>query len=43
MAKKSAIKKNETRIKKVGWPMEYLEGDLISYKNMPKKNIILFF
>ena len=34
--------KDETRIKKVGWPMEYLEGDLISYKNMPKKNIILF-
>ncbi len=33
---------NQQRIKKVGWPMEYLEGDLISYKNMPKKNIILF-
>ena len=33
---------DESRIKKVGWPMEYLEGSLTSYKNMEKKDIILF-
>ncbi len=33
---------DNTTIKKVGWPMEYLENDLLSYKNMDKKNIILF-
>ena len=33
---------NETKIEKVGWPMEYLEGSLTSYKNMPKKDLILF-
>ena len=33
---------DNTTIKKVGWPMEYLESNLLSYKNMEKKNIILF-
>ena len=33
---------DEQKIKKVGWPMEYLEGSLTSYKNMDKKDIILF-
>ena len=33
---------DNSTIKKVGWPMEYLESDLLSYKNMEKKNIILF-
>ena len=33
---------DESRIKKVGWPMEYLKNSLDSYKGMPKKNIILF-
>jgi len=33
---------DNSKIKKVGWPMEYLQNDLLSYKNMPKKNIILF-
>ena len=33
---------DESRIKKVGWPMEYLKNSLDSYKGMPKKDIILF-
>ena len=33
---------DESRIKKVGWPMEYLKSSLDSYKGMTKKNIILF-
>ena len=31
-----------TKTKLVGWPMEYLATSLDSYKNMEKKNIILF-
>jgi len=30
------------KIKRVGWPMEYLKNSLDSYKSMPKKDIILF-
>ena len=33
---------NEDKIVRAGWPMEYLEGSLTSYKNMPKKDTILF-
>ena len=30
------------KVCRVGWPMEYLEGALSAYKNMDKKDIILF-
>ena len=30
------------KIVRCGWPMEYLDADLTSYKNIEKKNIILF-
>ena len=30
------------KIKRVGWPMEYLEDSLISYKGMVKRDLILF-
>ena len=30
------------KIRRVGWPMEYLEHSLDAYKNLEKKNIILF-
>ena len=33
---------DKTKIKKAGWPMEYLKSSLDSYKGMEKKNIILF-
>ena len=33
---------NEDKIKRVGWPMEYLATSLDSYKGMPKEDIILF-
>ena len=33
---------NEDKIKRGGWPMEYLATSLDSYKNMPKEDIILF-
>ena len=33
---------DESQIRKVGWPMEYLASSLDSYKGMEKKNIILF-
>ena len=33
---------NEDKIKRVGWPMEYLANSLDSYKSMPKEDIILF-
>ena len=33
---------DKSKIKKVGWPMEYLESSLTSYKGMAKKNTILF-
>jgi hypothetical protein len=31
-----------TKIVRSGWPMEYMEDSLVMYKNMPKKNLILF-
>ena len=33
---------DQSKICKVGWPMEYLQSSLDSYKNMDKKDIILF-
>ena len=30
------------KIVRTGWPMEYMNGTLTSYKNMPKRNLILF-
>ena len=31
-----------TKIVKTGWPMEYMDGTLTPYKNMPKRDLILF-
>jgi len=33
---------DKSKICKVGWPMEYLENSLDSYKGMDKKDIVLF-
>ena len=33
---------DKSKIRKVGWPMEYLATSLDSYKGMPKEDIILF-
>jgi hypothetical protein len=33
---------NQSKIVKTGWPMEYMEDTLKMYKNMPKRNLILF-
>ena len=33
---------NKTKVRRVGWPMEYLEGSMSAYKSMDKKDIILF-
>ncbi len=30
------------KIVRTGWPMEYMEDTLVMYKNMPKRNLILF-
>ena len=30
------------KIVRTGWPMEYMDGALIMYKNMPKRDLILF-
>jgi glycosyltransferase involved in cell wall biosynthesis len=30
------------KIVRSGWPMEYMESTLIAYKNMPKRDLILF-
>jgi hypothetical protein len=30
------------KIVRCGWPMEYMESTLLMYKNMPKRNLILF-
>jgi hypothetical protein len=30
------------KIIRSGWPMEYMEDTLVMYKNMPKRNLILF-
>jgi hypothetical protein len=32
----------EPRIVRTGWPMEYMEDTLTMYKNMPKRDLILF-
>ncbi len=34
--------KDEGKIIRSGWPMEYMTDTLLMYKNMPKKNLILF-
>ena len=34
--------RDSDKVVKVGWPMEYLEGSLSTYKKMIKKDIILF-
>jgi len=33
---------NEGKIVRSGWPMEYMPDTLLMYKNMPKRNLILF-
>ena len=32
----------DTRFVRTGWPMEYMEDTLTMYKNMPKRDLILF-
>jgi len=32
----------EGKIVRTGWPMEYMDGTLTAYKNMPKRDLILF-
>jgi glycosyltransferase involved in cell wall biosynthesis len=34
--------KKSSRIVRTGWPMEYMDGLLTSYKNMSKRDLILF-
>jgi hypothetical protein len=31
-----------TKIVRTGWPMEYMDGTLTAYKNMPKRDLIVF-
>jgi hypothetical protein len=31
-----------TKIVRTGWPMEYMDGILTAYKNMPKRDLIVF-
>jgi glycosyltransferase involved in cell wall biosynthesis len=33
---------DQSKIIRTGWPMEYMESTLDMYKNMPKRNLILF-
>jgi glycosyltransferase involved in cell wall biosynthesis len=33
---------DEGKIVRTGWPMEYMENTLLMYKNMPKRDLILF-
>ena len=33
---------NQSKIVRTGWPMEYMEDTLLMYKNMPKRDLILF-
>ena len=33
---------DQNKMKRVGWPMEYLKNSLDMYKGMPKKDLILF-
>jgi hypothetical protein len=32
----------DSRFVRTGWPMEYMDGTLTMYKNMPKRDLILF-
>jgi hypothetical protein len=32
----------DKKIIRTGWPMEYMDGTLTAYKNMPKRDLILF-
>jgi hypothetical protein len=32
----------ENKIVRTGWPMEYMQDTLLMYKNMPKRDLILF-
>lgn len=34
--------KQESKIVRTGWPMEYMPDTLLMYKNMPKRDLILF-
>jgi hypothetical protein len=34
--------KESSKIVRTGWPMEYMEDTLLMYKNMPKRDLILF-
>ena len=36
------INGNDSRFVRTGWPMEYMEDTLLEYKNMDKRNLILF-
>ena len=36
------LKGEDTRFVRTGWPMEYMDGTLTSYKGMEKRNLILF-
>jgi glycosyltransferase involved in cell wall biosynthesis len=33
---------NQSKIVRTGWPMEYMQDTLAMYKNMPKRDLILF-
>ena len=37
-----SIRDANSTVKRVGWPMEYLKNTLVSYRGMPKENLILF-
>ena len=36
------LRGEDTRFVRTGWPMEYMDTTLTSYKNMPKRDLILF-
>jgi glycosyltransferase involved in cell wall biosynthesis len=36
------LKGEDSRFVRTGWPMEYMEHTLLPYKNMPKRDLILF-
>jgi hypothetical protein len=36
------LKGEESKIVRTGWPMEYMPDTLLMYKNMPKRDLILF-
>ena len=38
----SYANKTSNKIIRTGWPMEYMEGTLLPYKNMKKRDLILF-